>query len=213
MAKAKRTTHRSKSGKKLYAKRAKSGKFKDIQTYKRAHGADVKRKSKAEGGKAAPAKGGASAVKAVPDGYHTVTPYLIVNGAVRALDFYRRAFGAKEQVRMAGPDGKVMHAEIQIGDSKVMLADEFPQMGAKSPQSIGGTPVGICLYVAKVDAVYEQAVAAGAKVERPLQDQFYGDRSGTVIDPFGHKWTIATHIEDVSPEEMQKRMAAMKPPA
>jgi PhnB protein len=213
MAKAKRTTHRSKSGNKLYAKRAKGGKFKDIQTYKRAHGADVKRKSKAEGAKAAPARGGAVAVKAVPEGYHTVTPYLIVNGAARALDFYRKAFGAKEQVRMPGPDGKVMHAEIQIGDSKVMLADEFPQMGAKSPQSIGGTPVGICLYVAKVDAVYEQAVAAGAKVERPLQDQFYGDRSGTVIDPFGHKWTIASHIEDVSPEEMQKRMAAMKPPA
>jgi PhnB protein len=213
MAKAKRTTHRSKAGKKLYAKRGKGGKFKDIQTYKRSHGADVKRKSKSERGKAAPARSGAIAVKPVPDGYHTVTPYLIVNGAARALDFYRKAFGAKEQVRMPGPDGKVMHAEIQIGDSKVMLADEFPQMGARSPQSIGGTPVGICLYVARVDAVYEQAVAAGAKVERPLQDQFYGDRSGTVIDPFGHKWTIASHIEDVSPEEMQKRMAAMKPPA
>jgi PhnB protein len=212
MAKAKRTTHRSKSGKKLYAKRDKGGKFKDIQSYKRAHGADVKRKSKAEGAKAAPAQSRAVAVKAIPEGYHTVTPYLIVNGAARALDFYRKAFGAKEQVRMPGPDGKVMHAEIQIGDSKVMLADEFPQMGAKSPQSIGGTPVGICLYVAKVDAVYEQAVAAGAKVERPLQDQFYGDRSGTVIDPFGHKWTIATHIEDVTPAEMEKRMAAMKPP-
>jgi len=213
MAKAKRTTHRSKAAKKLYAKRDKGGKFKDIQTFKRAHGADVKRKSKAERGKAAQARSTASAVKPVPEGYHTVTPYLIVNGAARALDFYRKAFGAKEQVRMPGPDGKVMHAEIQIGDSKVMLADEFPQMGAKSPQSIGGTPVGICLYVARVDAVYEQAIAAGAKVERPLKDQFYGDRSGTVIDPFGHKWTIATHIEDVSPDEMQKRMAAMSPPA
>ena len=215
MAKAKRTTLRSKSGKKLYAKRDKGGKFKDIQSYKRAHAADMRRKSKAELAKAVTKAGAAPAkasVKAIPDGYHTVTPYLIVNGASRALDFYRRAFGAKEHVRMPGPDGKVMHAEIQIGDSKVMLADEFPQMGAKSPQSIGGTPVGICLYVAKVDAVYEQAVAAGAKVERPLQNQFYGDRSGTIIDPFGHKWTIATHIEDVTPEEMQKRMASMKPP-
>jgi PhnB protein len=211
--KAKRTTHRSGGGKKLYAKRDKGGKFKDIQTFKRAHGADVKRKSKAERGKAAPVKSGAIAVKAVPDGFHTVTPYLIVNGAAGALDFYRRAFGAKEQVRMPGPEGKVMHAEILIGDSKIMLADEFPQMGARSPQSIGGTPVGICLYVAKVDAVYEQAIAAGAKIERPLKDQFYGDRSGTVIDPFGHKWTIATHIEDVSPAEMEKRMAAMSPPA
>jgi PhnB protein len=212
MAKAKRTTHRTKSGKKLYAKRDGRGKFKDIQSYKRAHGADIRRKSKSEGAKAAPAKIRAVAVKPVPDGYHTVTPYLIVNGAARALDFYRKAFGAKEQMRMPGPDGKVMHAEIQIGDSKVMLADEFPQMGARSPQSIGGTPVGICLYVARVDAVYEQAVAAGASVERPLQDQFYGDRSATLIDPFGHKWTIATHIEDVSPSEMEKRMAAMKPP-
>jgi PhnB protein len=212
MAKAKRTTHRSKTGKKLYAKRDRRGKFKDIQSYKRAHSADLRSKSKAERAKAAPAKSRAVAVKPVPDGYHTVTPYLIVNGAAKALDFYRRAFGAREQMRMPGPDGKVMHAEIQIGDSKVMLADEFPQMGARSPQSIGGTPVGICLYVAKVDAVYEQAVAAGASVERPLQNQFYGDRSGTLIDPFGHKWTIATHIEDVAPAEMEKRMAAMKPP-
>jgi PhnB protein len=151
------------------------------------------------------------AVKPIPEGYHTVTPYLIVKGAAQALDFYQRAFGAQESVRMPGPEGKIMHAEIQIDDSKIMLADEFPQMGAVSPQTIGGTPVGICLYVDNVDALHSQAVAAGAKVERPLQNQFYGDRSATLVDPFGHKWTIATHVEDVSPEEMQRRMTAMKP--
>jgi len=153
------------------------------------------------------------AVNAIPEGYHSVTPYLIVSGAAQALDFYQRAFGAEERMRMPGPEGKIMHAEIQIGDSVVMLADEFPQMGAKSPQSIGGTPVGLCIYLENVDARFQQAVAAGAKIERPLQNQFYGDRSGTVIDPFGHKWTLASHIEDVAPEEMERRMAAMKPPA
>jgi PhnB protein len=151
------------------------------------------------------------AVKAVPDGYRTVTPYLIVSGAAKALDFYKKAFNAEELVRM-DMGGQIGHAEIKIGDSMIMLADEFPQMGARSPQSIGGTPVGMCLYVENADKLFNQAVAAGAKVERPLQDQFYGDRSGTVIDPFGHKWTIATHIEDVPPDEMQRRMAAMKPP-
>jgi PhnB protein len=151
-------------------------------------------------------------VKPVPEGYHTVTPYLIVSGGAKAIEFYKRAFGATEKLRLEGPDGKLGHAEIEIGDSVIMLADEFPEMGAKSPQSIGGTPVGICLYVENVDARFEQAVKAGAKIERPLQDQFYGDRSGTVIDPFGHKWTIATHIEDVSEEELGRRMAAMKPP-
>jgi PhnB protein len=153
------------------------------------------------------------AVKAIPDGYHSVTPYLIVSGAAQALDFYKRAFGAEERMRMPGPDGKIMHAEIQIGDSIVMLADEFPEMGATSPQSLGGTPMGLCIYLENVDARFQQAVAAGAKIERPLQDQFYGDRSGTVIDPFGHKWTLASHIEDVEPEEMERRMAAMQPPA
>jgi len=150
-------------------------------------------------------------VKPVPEGYHTVTPYLIVSGGAKAIDFYKRALGATEKLRLEGPDGKIGHAEIEIGDSVIMLADEFPEMGAKSPQSIGGTPVGICLYVENVDTRFEQAVKAGAKIERPLQDQFYGDRSGTVIDPFGHKWTIATHIEDVSEEELSRRMAAMKP--
>jgi len=150
-------------------------------------------------------------VKPVPDGYRTVTPYLIVAGAAKAIEFYKRAFGAKERMRHEMPGGAIGHAEIEIGDSVIMLADEFPEMGAKSPQSIGGTPVGICLYVENVDARFEQAVKAGAKIERPLQDQFYGDRSGTVVDPFGHKWTIATHIEDVSEEELSRRMAAMKP--
>jgi PhnB protein len=151
-------------------------------------------------------------VKPVPDGYHSVTPYLIVSGAAQAIDFYRRAFDAVEKMRLEGPDGKVCHAEIQIGDSIVMLADEFPQMGAVSPQTIGGTPVHFLVYIENVDAQFQQAVAAGAKVERPLQDQLYGDRSGTLVDPFGHKWTLATHMEDVTPEEINRRMAAMKPP-
>ncbi len=149
------------------------------------------------------------AVKPIPDGYHAVTPYLIVKGAAQAIEFYKKAFGAVEIMRFPGPDGRVGHAEIQLGDSRVMLADEHPQMGAVSPQTVGGTPVGLCLYVKDVDAVAQQAVAAGAKVERPVQDQFYGDRSGTFADPFGHKWTVATHKEDVTPEEMQRRMQEM----
>src|SRR4051794_33018507 len=147
------------------------------------------------------------ALKPIPEGYHAVTPYLIISGAAKALEFYKKALGATEVMRL-DHGGKIGHAEIKLGDSHVMLADEFPEMGARSPLSIGGTPVGICLYVPNVDAVFKQAVDAGAKVDRPVQDQFYGDRSGTVIDPFGHKWTIATHIEDVSPEEIGKRMAA-----
>ena len=145
----------------------------------------------------------------IPSGYHTATPYLIVNGAARALEFYKQAFGAKELMRHASPDGaKVMHAEIQIGDSRIMLADEFPEMGARSPQSIGGTPVGLALYVEDCDAVFNRAVSAGAKSFMPLKDQFYGDRSGTVHDPFGHKWTIATHKEDLSMDEIRGRGAA-----
>jgi PhnB protein len=151
------------------------------------------------------------AAKPIPDGYQSVIPYLIVSGAAKALDYYQKAFGAKERMRLPMPDGRIGHAEIEIGDCVVMLADEFPQMGAKSPQTIGGTPVGICIYVADVDTIFKQAIAAGGKEEKPLQNQFYGDRSGTLIDPFGHKWTVATHIEDVSPEEISRRMAAMKP--
>jgi PhnB protein len=145
------------------------------------------------------------AVKPIPDGYHTVTPYLIIKDAARAIDFYKKAFGATELMRMADPSGMVMHAEIQIGDSPIMLADEFPDMGFRGPQAYGGTPVSILLYVKDVDALAAQAVAAGAKVMRPVKDQFYGDRSGTFTDPFGHVWTLATHKEDVPPEEMNRR--------
>ena len=148
-------------------------------------------------------------VKAIPEGYHSVTPYLIVRGAARALEFYRRAFNAEETVRMAGPGDRLMHCEFRIGDSTIMLADEAPEMMARSPETIGGSPVGLCIYVEDVDARFAQAVSAGATVERPLQDQFYGDRSGTLRDPFGHQWTVATHIEDLSPEEMNRRMAEM----
>jgi PhnB protein len=147
------------------------------------------------------------APRPIPEGYHSVTPYLIVTGAASAIEFYKHAFGAKEVMRIPHPDGRVGHAELQIGDSRIMLADEFPEIGARSPMSLGGTPVGIQLYVDDVDAVTARALAAGAKMLRPLKDQFYGDRSGTLNDPFGHQWTISTHKEDVSPEEMQRRAA------
>ena len=137
-------------------------------------------------------------VKPIPDGYHTATPYLIVSGAAKAIEFYKQAFGAKELMRLADPTGKVGHAEIRIGDSTIMLADEFPEMGARGPQSFGGSPISIMLYVEDVDARFAQAVAAGAKATRPVQDQFYGDRTGTIEDPWGHKWTVATHIEDIA---------------
>jgi PhnB protein len=148
------------------------------------------------------------AVKAIPDGYHTVTPYLIVKDAARAIEFYKKAFGASELMRLVMPGGKVGHAEIKIGNSPIMLADEFPEMDIRGPQALGGTPVGILLYLDDVDARFSQAIAAGATVDRPVKDQFYGDRSGTLVDPFGHKWTIATHKEDVAPEEMNKRFEA-----
>lgn len=147
----------------------------------------------------------ATKVKPIPEGYHTVTPYLIINGAARALDFYKKAFNAVETVRMPGPDGRIGHAEIKIGDSHVMLADESPEMGHKSPQTLGGTPVSLALYVEDVDGFVDRAVKAGAKLMRPIEDQFYGDRAGGLQDPFGHDWYIATHIEDVSPEEMKRR--------
>lgn len=148
--------------------------------------------------------------KPVPDGYHTATPYLIVKEAAKALEFYKRAFGAAETMRMAGPKGKIMHAEIKIGDSPIMLAEECPEMGAISPQSLGSSSISLLLYVENVDALTSQAIAAGAKVLRPVQNQFYGDRSGTVEDPFGHHWTIATHIEDLTFEEIQRRAASFK---
>jgi PhnB protein len=147
-------------------------------------------------------------VKPIPDGYHTATPYLIIRDAARALDFYKKAFNAEELFRMPMPDGKIGHAEIRIGNSTLMLADEAPDRGARSPQTLGGTPMTIMLYVEDVDARYAQAIAAGAKELRPVKDQFYGDRSGCITDPFGHQWTISTHKEDVSPEEMRRRMDA-----
>jgi len=151
----------------------------------------------------------ASKVNFIPKGYHVVTPYLCVKDAARAIDFYKRAFGAKEIMRMPGPNGTIGHAEIQINDFRIMLADEFPEMNFRSPQAFGGTPVGINLYVKDVDAVAKKVVAAGAKLLRPVADQFYGDRSCSVEDPFGHVWHIATHVKDVSMREMKKRAAAM----
>jgi PhnB protein len=146
-----------------------------------------------------------SQVQPIPKGYHSVTPYLVVDDAAKAIDFYQRAFGAKEIMRMATPNGKVSHAEIQIGDSMVMLSEEMPGSGAKSPRSLGGSPVGIFLYLENVDSVFNQAKSAGAKVEMPLADMFWGDRYGKLVDPFGHLWSLATHKEDVAPEEMKKR--------
>lgn len=147
-------------------------------------------------------------VKPIPDGYHSLTPYLTIDGAAEALEFYKQAFGAIELFRMEH-QGKIGHAEMKIGDSPFMLADESPQMGNKGPKTLGGTPVGLMIYVDDVDTIYKQALAAGGVEMKPLQDQFYGDRSGTLTDPFGHIWTVATHKEDVSPEEIDKRLAAM----
>lgn len=146
--------------------------------------------------------------KPIPDGFHSLTPYLIVKGCARALDYYATAFGAKELNRMAHGD-LIAHAEMQIGSSRFMLADEAPQMNAFAPKGDGRTPVTLCLYVEDVDTVYNRAIAGGAKQVRAVENQFYGDRSGMLIDPFGHSWNISTHVEDVSDEEMQKRMAAM----
>jgi PhnB protein len=148
------------------------------------------------------------AVRPVPEGYSSVTPYLIVTGAADAIEYYKKVFNASEIMRFPQPDGKIGHAEIKIGDSIVMLADEAPAMGHRSPQSLGGSATGLMLYVEDVDTVFSRAVEAGGKTLQPLKDQFYGDRSGSLIDPFGHIWTVATHIEDVEPEEMQRRMDA-----
>jgi PhnB protein len=147
-------------------------------------------------------------VQPVPDGYHTVTPYLIVDGAAAAIEYYRKAFGASELLRMPDPQGRIGHAEIRIGDSVIMLADAHHEMGYRGPRTLGGTSVSILLYLADVDAAFERAISAGGKALRPVADQFYGDRMGTLEDPFGHVWTLGTHIEDVSPEEMKRRMAA-----
>jgi PhnB protein len=149
-------------------------------------------------------------VKPVPEGYHTATPYLVVRNAADAIEFYQRAFGATEVLRFSDPSGRVGHAEIKIGDSIIMLADEFPEQGFRGPQSLGGTTGSIMLYVDDVDGLFQRAVGAGAKELRPVMDQFYGDRSGFLEDPFGHQWAISTHKEDVPPEEMRARFEAMQ---
>lgn len=150
----------------------------------------------------------ADKVKPIPEDYQAATPYLICRGAAKAVDFYRRAFGAVEHFRMDAPDGKIGHCEMRIGKhAMIMLADEHPEMGALSPQTLGGTPVSIYIYVEDVDALARQAEKAGAKVLRPVATQFYGDRSVMLLDPFGHQWGFATHVEDVSPEEMERRAA------
>jgi PhnB protein len=149
----------------------------------------------------------AMATSKIPAGYESVTPYLIIKNASAAIDFYRKAFGATEVLRLDGPDGTVGHAEVKIGGGHVMLAEENIDAGWKGPQAVGGNPVSMVIYVDDVDAVFQRALDAGGREGKPLTDQFYGDRSGTLADPFGHVWTVATHIEDVSPAEMQRRMA------
>jgi PhnB protein len=148
-------------------------------------------------------------VKPIPEDYPRVIPYLSIDGASAAIDFYKTVFGATERVRMPGPDGKVGHAELQIGESVIMLADVFPEMGSPSPKTIGGTPVTVMVYVEDVDAVFADALEAGAVEERPVENQFYGDRAGQFEDPFGHKWFVATHVEDVPPEELSRRAEEM----
>ena len=150
-----------------------------------------------------------SPVKPIPEGYPRVSPYLVVDDGAKAIDFYTQALGATERMRMPAPGGKVGHAELQFDDSVVMLADEFPEMGAVSPKTVGGTPVTIGLYVEDVDKTFDAAVQAGAKALRPVENQFYGDRSGQIEDPFGHRWSLNTHIEDVPPDEMAKRAQEM----
>jgi PhnB protein len=147
--------------------------------------------------------------KAIPDGYHSVTPYLTFSNASAAIAWYQRAFDAVEEVRMPGPGGSIMHAEIRIGNSRVMLADENPAFGNQSAETLRGSPVGFMFYVEDVDSAFPKALEAGATVKRPIENQFYGDRSGTLTDPFGFQWTIGTHIEDVSGEEMKRRMTKM----
>lgn len=147
-------------------------------------------------------------VKPIPDGYHNMTPYLIVNGAAKAIEFYTKVFGATEKMRMPSPGGKIGHAELTLGDSMIMLADEHPETGARAPSAYGGSAVSLMVYVPDVDATVATATAAGATILRPVENQFYGDRMGTIADPFGHRWHVATHVEDVPPDEMAKRAAA-----
>ena len=149
------------------------------------------------------------AVKPIPEGYHSITPYLIIKGAAAAIDYYKKVFGAKERMRMDSPGGTIGHAELEIGDSVIMLADESPEMGHRSPKTVGGSPVSVVLYVENVDTVFKRGLDAGGKQVRPVENQFYGDRMGSLEDPFGHIWTVGTHVEDVTPAEMQRRAAEM----
>jgi PhnB protein len=151
----------------------------------------------------------AVSVKPIPEGYSSITPYLVVKGAARAIDFYKQAFGATEILRFPGPNNMIMHAELRIGDSVIMLADEMPNGPYRSPDAFGGSPVSLMIYIENVDDVFNRALSLGSRQIRAVEDQFYGDRSGNLIDPFGHVWTVATHVEDVSPEEMQRRMNAL----
>lgn len=152
-------------------------------------------------------------VSPVPDAYRGVTPYLVVDGAARAIAFYKAAFGANEQLRLDGPDGRIGHAELRLAGGVLMLSDAFPEMNARDPKAFGGTPVHLLIYVDDADAVVARAVAAGATLARPVADQFYGDRSGMILDPFGHSWTVATHKEDVSPDELRRRHEAANDPS
>jgi len=147
----------------------------------------------------------AQQVKAIPDGYHTITPGLTVRDGAKAVEFYKRAFGAQQVFRMDRPDGRLMHAELQIGTSRIMLGEEYPQQGCQSPESLKGTPVSFYLYVPDADAAFAQAIAAGAKAVKPVSDMFWGDRQGEVSDPFGHRWSVATHQEDLTPEQIGQR--------
>jgi len=153
-----------------------------------------------------------SKVPYIPEGYNNVTPYLVIKGAAKAIEYYKEVFGAEEKFRMNGPDGRIGHAELRIGDSQIMLADENPDMGQghSSATTMGGSPVSIHLYIPDVDHVVERAVTAGAKILKPVQDQFYGDRTGFLQDPFGHYWSVATHVEDVSPQEMEERLKKLQ---
>jgi PhnB protein len=154
-----------------------------------------------------------SKVHYIPKGYNAITPYLIIKGAAEAIEYYKKVFGATEVMRMPDPSGRIGHAELKIGDSHVMLADEFPEMDYRSPVALGSSPVSMLLYVEDVDSTVGQAVAYGAKILKPVADQFYGDRSGFIEDPFGHRWAVATHIEDVSPEQMEERAKKATKPA
>ncbi|RDI39066.1 VOC family protein [Aquicella lusitana] len=165
----------------------------------------VKPKKKIAKSRKKAVKGKKKKLSVVPQGYNSITPYLIVNNAAKAIEFYKKLFDAKEVMRMDQPDGKVGHAELRIGDAKIMLADEYPEMDARAPEAFGGSPVGIHLYIKEVDTVVEKALRAGSTLMRPVETMFYGDRTGTLIDPYGHKWYVSTHVENVSAAEMKKR--------